>query len=1704
MGRTQINAGAIQKSLWLAGFSLDDFTIPSEKTHVAVVAEQVTRVVMDLALNEDLYYEDQDEAPVHSTSVYEEVLKGWGEGVETEWTNRKSVWPVFDTAKFIPDARDERRIRDNIAAIKLLKDIQAQGRVVCEEDRNVLLKYCGWGGLARVFSPDGSQPHVWAAYRDELKGLVTEQEFTALQASITTAYFTDPGVVRSMWRIVERLGFKGGRVLEPSGGAGHFLAGMPVAIANRSDISAVEIDTVSAAMMEVVFGSLGVQVYPSALETARLPSAFFDLVIGNVPFGDFRSLDTSTAAYADWSIHNYFLGKSMDLVRPGGLIVLVTSRHSMDSKSDGHRKWLAAHAELLGAYRLPTMAFKGQANTEAVTDILVFQRRQFPDYSKEGWVTLGKASEEMLVPGQSKYLQTRHHSYQMPRDTAINSYYARHPKGVIGLLQWQSGQFGESLNPVFSGDVHALESTLTERMEDLPQGVYKEPTVANDGPKSSMERYGVNGFVQPGSLVLHNGRICVSEGTELLDLDSIYAGTARKRVLGMIELKKCAQRVIECQATSQDDFQLKVHQRALNVTYDNFVANCGYLSTVANSRVMRSDPDWPVLLALEIWNDEDGTAAKADIFSKRTVGHCTIPERVDSVKDAMLISLGLYGKIVLKDMALRTGLPAMQVVNELSAQALAYRDPVLARWVPADEYLSGNIREKIAAVKAAGPSYHGNMPALEAVLPADLGPADVEARLGAPWIPVDFIATFAKELVNDTNNSITVSYEAASASWSIKANCYRVEYVGDRILQTSKWGTNRRWALELLEAALNQSPPTITVEVDGRRVVDKIATLNVRDKWQGIRDHFRSWVYQDTARRDALLRIYNDLFNQVVVRKFDGSHLQLPGMSCARVPYGHQKNGIWRIVTTGNTLLAHTVGAGKTLLMVAASMELRRLGRASKPLHVVQNSCLEQYAAEFLQLYPQARVLIASKDDLHGDKRRTFVARIATGDWDAIVMTQSTFERLMMSPDKQQTFIDAILAEARTAARLAEDRGAKRSLKEIEKRIKECEARVKRLVETEKKDEECVWFDELGVDFAFIDEAHAYKNLARITKMPRIAGLSNAASQRAFDVFMKTRYLMGLRGDTEDGVVMATATPLSNSLAELHTFQVYLQPKTLKRLGLYEFDAWSASFGESVTGVELSPDGSGYRMNTRYCRFVNLPELMSIFRGVADIKTKQMLKLPTPNIVGGKPQTMVAKPSEALLTMVQGLVERAELIRGGAVKPEEDNMLKITNDGRKAALDVRLVDPSLPFDPACKLAVAVENMLRIYQEGSATRVTQLVFSDLGTPGNRFNVYDEVKRLLIEGGVPDNEIAFIQEHDSDTARAKLFKRVREGLVRFVLGSTPKLGTGTNVQRLLKAIHQLDAPWRPSDVEQRDGRGDRQGNLNDSIELWRYVTEKSFDAYTWNLLDVKARFIEQVMTAESGLRTVEDVSMSALTYAEIKAIASGNPLVLEKTAVDAEVQKLCLKRTIWEEDRWRMGHREADLLRRIQWIDRSLANIELDAKLAEAVTGITSFVPVTTIAKKAMQVVTHARDCIGAAFRAHSVAQDLSDRPKVIGMLGPFEVIGTKTWNQSELYVQGPNSRELVRVNRPMMNDLAGVGDAVRSEIVDLVKWPAQLRQEYGSKVNELATTRDLLLQEFDGSEKLSSLLVRQREIEVLLDLDKDAEGSQSIEAEVATT
>lgn len=1707
---------------WLPGFEPEDFMTaqavlsfpPMMPTPVALVSAAVVNAslpvvnastMQQLQVIEAIYAD----APNNFEAQQEPSDNAFILQSDTCATAAQKVWPQFDPRRYAPGANVAARIEQNLAAIELMLKLRSDKDAITDDDRHQLLAYSGWGGAARMF--EDLPGNSLAPQRQRLINLVSEEEFACARASTTSAFYTDPVVIEAMWKIVRQLGFTGGRVIEPASGTGLFLAGMPADLAVNSEITAVELDKISSELTGLVFGGLDVHVHSSSIEKAPIPDQFYDLAISNVPFGDHKSLETSKVAYAEWAIHNYFIGKSIDLVRPGGLVVVITSSYTMDSATSSHRDWINAHAELLGAIRLPESAFKKSAGTEVVTDILVLKKRDAAKFNApNAWKCLAQASEAMMRPGQSLSVYSSAYRGNRDRDRSVNNWYVANPHMVLGEIVLGTGQYGRDVvKTVFQGSEQMFEQRLQEAVQCMPSGVY-EPAKQNEEhqPSLTLQTVRATSKVKPGAYVLNEGRICIAEDDfKWIDVDAAFQGKVRERILGLIGIKEVARKLIQTQVSSNDDAEYKGHQLQLNIRYDAFVAKCGQVSDTANVRVFRNDPDCPLVLSLEQYDEDTETYKKADIFSRRTAGKKTPPEHVDNIQDAMLVSMGLYGRLHLADMAKRLQVATKEVTQQLRDEGLAYVDPEDGKWKAADEYLSGNIRQKIHVASAAGAKYAANINALTSVLPQDLGPGEVEVRLGAPWVPVDVVEKFTSELVNlkaHATQDLKVSYSADSATWSIcESRGMNREYVGDSVLNKQKWGTLKRCAIDLIEAALNQVPPKITQTIDGKSVVDRPATMAAREKYEAIRQEFKAWAYRDDARRDRLLRIYNDEFNQIVERNYDGSHLVLYGMSPVITPYKHQLDAIWRIVSGGNTLLAHVVGAGKTFIMIAACMEMRRIGKANKPLIVVPNHLLEQFVGDVVRFYPTAKVLMASKDDLQGDKRREFVARIATGDWDIVVMTHATFERLPTSPDATQRFVNELLSQVRNSLKRAEECNAKRTVKQCEKLLKALEAKVER-ARNERAKDDLVYFDEIGVDHLVVDEAHLFKNLMRISKMPSIAGLPNVSSNRAFDLWVKTSLIMQAKGDQEQGVTFATATPIANSIAECHVMQKFLQPYTLKKMGLYEFDAWASCFAESVQGMEISPDGGGFRLNTRFSRFVNVPDLMAIFRMVADIKTRSMLKLPTPDILGGKPQVVTSQASVELLDYTSELVERADAIRGGAVKPDEDNMLAVTNCGRKAALDMRLINPLLPFDPQGKVGKAVENIMRIWRDTTEKRGTQLVFCDLSTPhATGFSIYTDLRQRLIDAGMPAQEIAFIHDYDSDTAKAKLFREVRSGRVRVLMGSTMKLGMGTNVQKRLKAIHQLDAPWKPSCVEQRDGRGLRAGNMWQEIELIRYVSENSFDAYIWALLETKARFIEQVMTASNSMRSVEDLSMGALTYAEIKAIASGNPLVLEKATVDAAVMKYGMLRNSWEQDRWTFSRKAVFNQEVIQSLEATIMAVEQDAKVIsqEMAVGLT-FKPSGRVSMEVAGANSLQAQIGAKAYEVSRSSTAIGEN--LIGVVGGMQVILSRYDGLEVSLCSSHDSRVkyAVRRNGTPIHDTFGTGKLVTDLVEQLVNEPACRYERIARLSRECEQIKASEQQPFEFEEKFKELVLRQRAIEAELDLDKDEAGA--VEAPEAQT
>lgn len=1368
----------------------------------------------------------------------------------------------------------------NIDAIELLQEIERERRAPDDRERHTLSRYVGWGGLPQVF--EGYQE--WRHRHDLLRRLIGPEAFNSAAVSTINAHFTELRIVDAMWRVVQGLGFKGGRVLDPSAGTGHFFGAMPEDLARACDLHAVEIDGVSARIHRALYG-MAANTQHCGFEKTEFAEASFDLAISNVPFGDYTVGCTRRRPYSRLSIHNYFIGRMLDLVRPGGIVAVITSSFFLESKDTAFREWVQTQAELIGAMRLPAGAFTRIANTEVACDMVFLRRRhadEFPSDTEQAW------TERVTLPAS----HVEGVSYEQQR--LANEYWLNNPRNVIGRWQAVTRHHTNGLVPQLPRE--EIMPRLNQAVEAFPRDTWRprrqSKAIAASPALGSKEP--LEPGLKPGSHVIRHGVVhrVNSDGLERLEVK----GTKESRMRGLIAIRDLARSIVAQQLLDKTTESQLIELRAeLNRTYDAFVRKHGWVSSRGNAIAFRHDPDWPLLLSLEFYDEKEDVATKAAIFSVRTGQPVAAPTTADSPADAVAISIAETGQVNPSYIAQLLDADKAEVMDQLELDGLVFVNPETGLYEGRSEYLSGNVRKKIVAANAAGDRFKRNVDALTGVLPEDLAPGDIDCRLGVNWVPTEDYEHFIRHLVPAafaTNGaSVNVIHDAITGAWSVKSN------VSDAELST-KWGTKDISALGILAQVLNGKQVTVKDPVVDEHnnvtyVVNIEKTAAAQEKQALLEETFKCWLWEDHDRARRLVRRYNDEFNSFVERVFDGSKLRLPGYSWALTPAPHQLNVAARIATGDNTLLAHCVGAGKTLEMTIGSMELRRLGLRKKPVHVVPNSLLQQYAAEFLRAYPGANVLIATKDDLAKDRRKEFCARVATGDWDAVVMTHSTFSRVPAGPGMAKAIMSEMLAEVNAAlAEMRSDREDRARVKQLAKMRREFEARLERL-ENERSKDDFVSIDDMGIDQILFDEAHLAKNLVRFSQMERVAGLPNTNSQRAFDLFVKTRQMMRMHGNKQRGVVLATGTFISNSMAEVHVFQRYLQPHTLVEVGLDSFDAWAAQFGRTVTALEVSPDGSSFRINRRFAQFCNLPELTTMLAQFADIKTRSMLNLPTPRLVGGQAQTVACKPSEGLKEFIAGLVKRAEAIRNGLVRPTEDNMLAVTTDGRKAALDLRMVDPAAAFDPNGKVAKCAEMTHRLWEESTPQKGTQIVMCDLGTPsGKSFNVYGTLRARMIELGVPAGEIAFVQDATSDAAKEALFKQVREGKIRVLFGSTETCGTGVNVQTRLYALHHLDAPWRPSDVEQREGRIERRGNLFEEVHIIRYVTEGSFDAFMWQTLAAKARFIDQVMSGDRQVRRVEDASMVALSYEEVKAIACGNPIVKEKAMLDAELRKLSL--------------------------------------------------------------------------------------------------------------------------------------------------------------------------------------------------------------------
>ena len=1404
----------------------------------------------------------------------------------------------------------------NIAAIRTLFQLEQENRGATAEEQQILSQYVGWGGLPDAFD---DKKDSWAKEYTELKGLLSEEEYVAARASTLNAHYTSPVVIHSIYDTVERMGFRSGNILEPSMGVGNFFGMLPDTMQD-SRLYGVELDSITGRIAQKLYPEASIKV--AGFETTDRRD-FYDLAVGNVPFGQYRVNDKAYNKFG-FSIHNYFFAKAIDQVRPGGIVAFVTSRYTLDSKDSSARKHIAERADLLGAIRLPNTAFKANAGTEVVSDIIFLQKRDRPIDHEPDWIQLDKTEDGFT----------------------INSYFVDHPEMVLGELTTESTQYGREECTVRPIEGAVLADQLAEAIQHI-EGLYTEVEVETpDIADAENERHilPADPDVKNFSYTVVDGEVYYRENSVMTQVE--LSDTAKGRVTGMVELRQIVNELIDQQLNDYPDADIQATQEKLNAAYDAFSAKYGLLNDRKNGRLFEQDSSYYLLCSLENLDDQGQLKSKAAMFTKRTIRPERTVTSVDTPTEALAISIGERGRVDLPYMAELLGTPGdyERITSELSG--VIFKDPGTdptdpeAGWQMADEYLSGNVRAKLRMAQLAAetnPEFAVNVTALEKAQPKDLEASEIDVRLGATWLAPEIIQKFMAETFQIPyylRHAVKVRYSPYTAEWRIEGKSAMGR--GD-ITSTETYGTSRANAYKILEDTLNLKDVRIYDAIEDeegrpKRVLNKTDTMLAQQKQQVIKDAFANWIWQDPQRRIALVKQYNELFNSNRPREYDGSHIHFVGMNPEISLREHQRNAIAHVLYGGNTLLAHEVGAGKTFEMAASAMEAKRLGLCQKSLFVVPNHLTEQWAAEFLHLYPNAKLLVARKKDFETANRKKFCARIATGDYDAVIIGHSQFERIPLSYERQERIIQEQIDETLAAINeLKATAGENFSIKQMEKTRKTLEIKLEKLRSDARKDD-VITFEQLGVDRLFVDESHFYKNLFLTTKMRNVAGLSTSEAQKSSDMFGKCRYLDEITGGR--GVVFATGTPVSNSMSELYTVMRYLQYGTLQQKGLTHFDCWASTFGETTTAIELAPEGTGYRARTRFAKFFNLPELMSMFKEVADIKTSNQLHLPVPD---AKFETVVAKPSEIQKEMVQELSRRAAKIHSGTVDASEDNMLCVTNDGRKIGLDVRLMNPILPDDPNSKLNTCVRNVLQIWADGKEQKLTQLLFCDLSTPKNdgNFNVYDDIRKKLVAAGVPESEVEFIHNADTEAKKAALFSKVRSGDVRILLGSTAKMGAGTNVQQRLAAVHHLDVGWKPSDMTQRNGRIIRQGNQNKQVRIYNYVTEGTFDSYLFQTLENKQRFISQIMTSKSPVRSCDDVDEQALSYAEIKALCAGNPLIKEKMDLDVQVAKLKVLKADHQSQKFRL---EDKLLTKfpadIQETTAYIAGVKSDAELAAA--------------------------------------------------------------------------------------------------------------------------------------------------------------------------
>lgn len=1478
--------------------------------------EQVTTQPDDTVKTVAIYPAEENRMP------YDIVIQTIGsksptlDAVEPEQSTLELAGNFRITDDHLGEGGAKQKYARNIEAIRTLFKLEQEHRGATAEEQQVLSQYVGWGGLSDAFDPGKDS---WAKEYAELKGLLSEDEYAAARSSTLNAHYTSPVVIRSIYDAVEKMGFQSGNILEPSMGVGNFFGMLPDSM-QSSRLYGVELDSITGRIAKKLYPQADITV--AGFETTDRRD-FYDLAVGNVPFGQYKVNDKAYNKLG-FSIHNYFFAKTIDQVRPGGIVAFVTSRYTMDSKDSTARKHMAERADLLGAIRLPNNAFKSNAGTDVVSDIIFLQKRDRPADIEPAWVQLGKTEDGF----------------------AINQYFVDHPEMVLGELTTESTQYGREELTVAPLESTSLADQLAEAVQHI-EGQYTEVEVETpDIADAENEKHilPADPDVKNFSYTVVDGEVFYRENSVMTQVE--LSDTAKGRVTGMVELRQIVNDLIDQQLNDYPDEDIKATQERLNAAYDAFTAKYGLLNDRRNGRLFEQDSSYYLLCSLENLDEQGQLKSKAAMFTKRTIRPERTVTSVDTPSEALAVSIGEHGKVDLPYMAELLGTPGEygHITTELSG--VIFKDPAAdptdpeAGWQMADEYLSGDVRAKLRMAQfaaEANPEFAVNVEALTKAQPRELEASEIDVRLGATWLDPDIIQKFMTETFQIPyylRRAVNVRYSPYTAEWRVEG---KTATGRSDIISSETYGTSRANAYKILEETLNLKDVRIydTIEdAEGKpkRVLNKRETMLAQQKQQVIKDAFANWVWQDPQRRIALVKQYNELFNSTRPREYDGSHIKFVGMNPEITLREHQRNAIAHVLYGGNTLLAHEVGAGKTYEMAASAMEAKRLGLCQKSLFVVPNHLTEQWASEFLNLYPNAKLLVARRKDFETANRKKFCARITTGDYDAVIIGHSQFERIPLSFERQERIVQEQIHETLAAINeLKAHAGENFSIKQMEKTRKTLETKLEKLRADSRKDD-VITFEQLGVDRLFVDESHFYKNLFLTTKMRNVAGLSTSEAQKSSDMFGKCRYLDEITGGR--GVVFATGTPVSNSMTELYTVMRYLQYSTLQQKKLTHFDCWASTFGETTTAIELAPEGTGYRARTRFAKFFNLPELMSMFKEVADIKTSDQLHLPVPE---AKFETVVAKPSEIQKEMVQELSKRAAEIHSGAVDASVDNMLCVTNDGRKIGLDVRLMNPMLPDDPNSKLNVCVQNVLKIWEDGKDQKLTQLLFCDLSTPKNdgNFNVYDDIRKKLVAAGVPENEIEFIHNADTEAKKAALFSKVRSGDVRVLLGSTAKMGAGTNVQSRLVAVHHLDVGWKPSDMTQRNGRIIRQGNMNKEVKVFNYVTEGTFDSYLFQTLENKQRFISQIMTSKSPVRSCDDVDEQALSYAEIKALCAGNPLIKEKMDLDVQVAKLKVLKADHQSQKFRLQDKlltkfPAD----IRETNAYIAGVKADAQLAAA--------------------------------------------------------------------------------------------------------------------------------------------------------------------------